>query len=149
MKSILTKSLCAGLLASASMAIGSLPASAQASPLAQIAGQIERGEVATSYAQWRHRGFRGRGYGHRGFYGPRHYRGGYYRRRGVGAGALIGGLAAGALIGGAIASQAAPAPVYGAPVGDDATAYCLQRFKSYDPASGTYLGYDGQRHPCP
>jgi hypothetical protein len=28
-------------------------------------------------------------------------------------------------------------------------AYCSQRFRSYDPASGTYLGYDGQRHPCP
>jgi hypothetical protein len=35
-----------------------------------------------------------------------------------------------------------------APAGDDA-AYCAQRFKSYDPASGTYLGYDGERHPCP
>lgn len=28
-------------------------------------------------------------------------------------------------------------------------AYCRKRFKSYDPASGTYLGYDGRRHPCP
>jgi hypothetical protein len=28
-------------------------------------------------------------------------------------------------------------------------AYCERRFRSYDPASGTYLGYDGQRHPCP
>src|SRR5258707_591250 len=27
--------------------------------------------------------------------------------------------------------------------------YCAQRYKSYDPASGTYLGDDGQRHPCP
>lgn len=27
--------------------------------------------------------------------------------------------------------------------------YCSQRFRSYDPASGTYLGYDGLRHPCP
>ena len=27
--------------------------------------------------------------------------------------------------------------------------YCSQRYKSYDPASGTYLGYDGQRHSCP
>jgi hypothetical protein len=35
------------------------------------------------------------------------------------------------------------------PGGGDATAYCEQRFRSYDPASGTYLGYDGQRHPCP
>jgi BA14K-like protein len=26
--------------------------------------------------------------------------------------------------------------------------YCASRFRSYDPASGTYLGYDGQRHPC-
>ncbi|AMA57947.1 BA14K family protein [Bradyrhizobium sp. CCGE-LA001] len=29
------------------------------------------------------------------------------------------------------------------------SAYCAQRYKSYDPASGTYLGYDGRRHPCP
>jgi hypothetical protein len=39
--------------------------------------------------------------------------------------------------------------VAAAPAGDDAVAYCMQRYKSYDPASGTYLGYDGQRHPCP
>jgi hypothetical protein len=66
---------------------------------------------------------------------------------------VIGGLAAGALIGGAIAAQqapvyAAPAPVYAAP-GGDAVAYCMQRFQSYDPQTGTYLGYDGLRHPCP
>src|SRR6266852_6778189 len=36
-----------------------------------------------------------------------------------------------------------------APVGDDAVAYCMQTYQSYDPASGTYLGYDGLRHPCP
>ena len=33
--------------------------------------------------------------------------------------------------------------------GSDPTAYCMQRFKSYDPRTGTYLGNDGQRHPCP
>jgi hypothetical protein len=27
--------------------------------------------------------------------------------------------------------------------------YCAQRYRSYDPASGTYLGFDGMRHPCP
>ena len=37
-----------------------------------------------------------------------------------------------------------PGPVYG-----DAVAYCMRRFRSYDPRSGTYLGYDGLRHPCP
>jgi hypothetical protein len=44
---------------------------------------------------------------------------------------------------------------YGAPGGyvavapDRDVAYCQQRYRSYDPASGTYLGYDGLRHPCP
>jgi hypothetical protein len=28
------------------------------------------------------------------------------------------------------------------------SSYCAQRYRSYDPASGTYLGYDGQRHVC-
>ena len=27
-------------------------------------------------------------------------------------------------------------------------ASCAQRFHSYDPATGTYLGRDGARHPC-
>ena len=31
----------------------------------------------------------------------------------------------------------------------DMVAYCARRFKSYDPESGTYLGYDGLRHRCP
>lgn len=30
-----------------------------------------------------------------------------------------------------------------------AVSYCMERFKSYDPASGTYLGYDGYEHACP
>ena len=30
-----------------------------------------------------------------------------------------------------------------------AEAYCAQRYRSYDPASGTFLGYDGVRRPCP
>jgi hypothetical protein len=25
---------------------------------------------------------------------------------------------------------------------------CAQRYRSYDPGSATFLGYDGQRHPC-
>jgi hypothetical protein len=31
--------------------------------------------------------------------------------------------------------------------GDDT--YCAQTFRSYDPTSGTYLGYDGRLHSCP
>jgi hypothetical protein len=34
-----------------------------------------------------------------------------------------------------------------AQVGGD-PASCAQRYRSYDPASGTYLGFDGLRHPC-
>jgi hypothetical protein len=41
------------------------------------------------------------------------------------------------------------APVEGTvAVGGDAS-YCAQRYRSWDPASGTYLGFDGLRHPCP
>ena len=82
--------------------------------------------------------------------------------RGFGWG-LGAGLVAGAVIGGAVAPYPyyygpgpyyygpgpyyAPGPVYA--LGGDAVAYCMQRFKSYDASSGTYLGYDGLRHPCP
>jgi hypothetical protein len=88
-----------------------------------------------------------------------------------GGGGFIPGAVAGAIIGGAIASgpygyyggpgyYAAPgyyadqydddAPVAVAPpAGDDAVAYCMQTYRSYDPRSGSYLGYDGYRHPCP
>lgn len=100
------------------------------------------------------------------------YRRRYYRGGGAAAGLGIG-LAAGALIGGAIAAGSspyyygpgygygyggpayypAPAPVVVAPPygygGGDAEAYCMQRYRSYDPASGTYLNYDGNRYPCP
>jgi hypothetical protein len=99
------------------------------------------------------------------------YRGGWRGGRGVGIGA---GFVAGALIGGAIAGSQygyGPGP-YGysgyapgyAPgyydQGDIDEGYvavgpgggggsCAQRYRSYDPRSGTFLGFDGLRHPCP
>lgn len=96
------------------------------------------------------RGFGGGGWGHRGW-GGRGYYGGHRGGWGGGAAGLGLGLAAGAIIGGAIASQPygyQPAPIYEGG-GGDAIAYCMSRFRSYDPRSGTYLGYDGYRHPCP
>jgi hypothetical protein len=83
-------------------------------------------------------------------------------RWGRGWGWGLGAVAAGAIIGGALAAPyyygpgyyyGAPyypayAPAYyGAPAGD--VGYCMQRFRSYDPSSGTYMGNDGHRHPCP
>jgi hypothetical protein len=96
------------------------------------------------------------------------YRGGYRHDHG-GGGGFIPGAVAGALVGGAIASQGyyggpgyyAPGyyddqayddssvAVAPAPGGDDSVAYCMQTYRSYDPQSGTYLGNDGYRHPCP
>ncbi|MBX9711856.1 MAG: BA14K family protein [Xanthobacteraceae bacterium] len=96
-----------------------------------------------------------------------YWRGRGWGGRGWGWGGVGAGIAAGALIGGAIAANSypygygygygpgyyyAPAPGYVvAPAysGGDAEAYCMQRYRSYDPASGTYLNYDGNRYPCP
>src|SRR5690348_16083212 len=98
------------------------------------------------------------------------WHGGGWHGRGWGWG--LGGFAAGAIIGSAIAAPyyyggyypygyypaygyPPPPAYYGAPgygaagpAGGDAS-YCAQRYRSYDPATGTFLGYDGQRHPCP
>jgi hypothetical protein len=51
----------------------------------------------------------------------------------------------------AYSDDSAPDYAYtdGAVVGADNSASCAARFRSYDPTSGTYLGYDGLRHPCP
>ena len=124
-------------------------ASPSTTPATQV--QYRRGLGGGGFARpgWGGRGWGGRGWG--GGWGGRGY---YYGRGwnngwGYGAAGLGLGLATGALIGGAIASQ----PYYGyesAPAyGGDAVSYCMSRFKSYDPGSGTYLGYDGYRHPCP
>ena len=73
----------------------------------------------------------------------------YYHHHGWGWGGFAAGAAAGAIVGGMLAAPyATPYPppyVYQG----DAVRYCMQRFKSYDPGSGTYLGRDGYRHPCP
>jgi BA14K-like protein len=40
-------------------------------------------------------------------------------------------------------------PAGGPSYAGDPVASCMQRFRSYDPKTGTYLGNDGQRHSCP
>lgn len=140
MRHVLTGTLSAAALGAA-LIFGTAPASAQvAGPggAAALSGATDM----TTQVQYR-RGWRGnRGWsGNRAWRGNRGWRGGRYYRRGPGIGLGLG-LATGAIIGGALAAQAA------APYGN-ADAYCASRFRSYDPASGTYLGYDGLRHPCP
>ncbi|RIK99920.1 MAG: BA14K family protein [Proteobacteria bacterium] len=66
------------------------------------------------------------------------------------------GFIGGAIIGSSLAWPYYSDPYYyddvvvapGGPSADE-VAYCSSRFKSYDPRTGTYLGYDGLRHPCP
>ncbi|AWM88809.1 BA14K family protein [Microvirga sp. 17 mud 1-3] len=143
------------LATTVALGTAAVPASAAETPAAssRVAAPLaalQNGDLQTSYAQWRGRHYGHRGYyGRPGYYGPRHgYYGRPYYRRDYGSAAAAGaiGLATGAIIGGALAQQQA-APVYSAP--NSSVSYCMQRFKSYDPASGTYLGYDGVRHPCP
>jgi hypothetical protein len=103
--------------------------------------------------------------------GNARFSGGDHYRHGGNFGAGVAAGVAGAAIGGALASQA----YYGGPgyydagpgyyddqsyddsavvaevpaAGGGDAAYCMQTYRSYDPQSGTYLGYDGNRHPCP
>lgn len=37
---------------------------------------------------------------------------------------------------------------HAAMAGSAGASSCAQRYRSYDPASGTFLGFDGKRHPC-
>jgi hypothetical protein len=97
--------------------------------------------TATENVQYYRGGGYGRGYGYGGG-----YRGRGYGYRGGGNGALIGGLAAGAIIGGAIAAGAASQANAAAQQNAN---YCAQRYRSYDPQSGTYLNNDGNRYSCP
>jgi hypothetical protein len=130
-----------------------LAVSASAAPIGGPLSLHDAAGPAVHTVQWRGRGWGGRGWG---------------------LGGAAAGLAAGAIVGGAIAATQpwygygyAPGYYgygygygpgysydpgyysYGYPAGGRDVAYCEQRYRSYDPASGTYLGYDGLRHPCP
>jgi hypothetical protein len=85
----------------------------------------------------------------------RRYRGSDWLGPGI-AGALIGGAIIGATRPYGYGAYGAYEPGYdqgyvaASPYADSrGVAYCLQRFRSYDVASGTYLGFDGSRHRCP
>ena len=134
-----------GILASALLAATTWVAAPAAA--APISSSVGLQNAVESPVQTVRGGWRGGG-----------YRGGYRGYRGYG---FYGGLGTGLIVGGALASPYYYGNPYGyapyggypytaAPyAGGDAVAYCSQRFRSYDPGSGTYLGYDGLRHPCP
>jgi len=129
----------AALLTAAAVTIGlmSPPGPAVAAPAANAYANLPAGnlEIVRWYGGGWRGGWRGGGWG---YYG--------------------GGFAAGAILGGMLAAPYYyPPPYYGyaepgyygdvAP--DGAVDYCMRRFRSYNPNTGTYLGNDGYRHPCP
>lgn len=77
--------------------------------------------------------------------------GGVWRGQGS-AGSCIGTWVA-QRSGGANVAETGGGPVYNYAPGAPAAAApgatsCEMRFRSYDPATGTFLGFDGLRHPC-
>jgi BA14K-like protein len=125
-------------LVGAAMLAPALPASAtplQTRPLPQV----EQAYPNESYAQYYRRGYRP-------YYRDRYY---YRRDNGAAVAAGVAGLAAGALIAGAIASQAQPAAPQPPGITDpQVAAYCARKYRSYDPASGTFLASNGMRYVC-
>lgn len=90
---------------------------------------FERSAAPVAYRSFRgdrgdHRNY---GYSHR-------------RHRGIGGGAIVGGIIAGALIAGAIRESRADS---------SDVSRCEDAYRSFDLATGTYVGYDGERHVCP
>ena len=126
----------AGLTVAATMAGATAPSFAAEG--AKRASGIERAYPGESFTQYYRRGY-GRGYG-----------------GGAVAAGVVGGLAVGALAGAAIAGSQPVYPAYGpgAPVGNvyghdpEWVNYCASRYRSFDPASGTYLARDGNRYMC-
>jgi hypothetical protein len=111
--------------------VGLMSSAGLGAPLSAMAGPSSAGAADTMQVRWRGHG-------------------------GGGAG-VAAGLMTGLIIGGLLAGPhyyeepvypygyyAPPGPV-GAP---DWEAYCFSRYRSFDPVSGTYLGYDGRRHYC-
>jgi hypothetical protein len=104
-------------------------------------------------------GFHNGGWAHNGGYARGGYNGGYYNggyyNGGYGYDGFGVGLAAGVIGGALLATQypydgyAADYQTYGGSDSQSTVAYCQSRFKSYNVATGTYLGYDGLRHSCP
>lgn len=126
-------------LSTAIAVTGIAPSFAEAAPLRSVPTASTVSDDMITEVRSRHRHYR-----------DRHY----YRGRGIdpGAAAAAGviGLAAGVIAGQALAAPRGPAyPAYGdAYVDPDWLDYCYARYRSFDPHTGTYMGYDGRRYRC-
>jgi hypothetical protein len=132
--------MAAGLIGGAMLLSGSAPASATTLSGSTLAApgvttmieQVQRRSGDRARHGDRARRYDSRRHGHRHRQarpGYHHYYGGYYYANPWWIGPSIGfGLSL--------------------PMTSAHVQWCLNRFRSYDPASNTYLGYDGFRHRC-
>ena len=116
----------------AAIALALLAAPAAAAPFGgalsgNVAAPTALGEDSLAVQVQYRRGPRG---GHRGGGG-----------RGDDGASVAAGILGGLLLGAIIANEAQRS--------NRSVEYCVRRFRSYDPQSGTYLGNDGYRHRCP
>ena len=132
----------AGLIGGTMLLFGAAPASAATLPSLAVAApaeagmveqvqrrgdrRVRRGDRVRRYSQRGHRAHRSRRHTSRSF--RRHHR----HRHGpsIGFSFIVPGVTLG--LGG----------------GSSHVQWCLNRYRSYDPASDTFLGYDGYRHRC-
>src|SRR5262245_27129515 len=115
-----------------------------AAPMPPSVAKAETGSTITQVG-----GRYGGHYGGHHRYGRHHH----HHHRGVGVGIGLG------IIGGLIAADAYSDPgyvyddeVYDAPPPDDSgdpQALCAEKFRSFEPSTGLYTTYSGEKKPCP
>jgi len=125
-----------GLAVAAVVAAGSVAAAPQAQAGSGFYGaQVH--QVGGKKKYWNNRYYNNR-------YRPRYYSNGWNNNWWVGPAI---GFGAGVLLGSALT-----APRYYAPAAPryygDRNAYCARKYRSYNPYTGTYTGYDGRQHYC-
>jgi BA14K-like protein len=126
------KSLAFAAVVATSAALGSVTAQAAPLPGAQSAPVQFSSDVELARGGY----YRGGYGGYRGHYGHRRH---YGRNIGIGIGAAI--------IGGVILSEAARAERRRVYSTDHER--CAQTYRSFEPRTGMYTGYDGVRRICP
>lgn len=149
MRNFAFSGVAAGLFGAAMLMSGNAPASAvtMATPAVVAPGQTALVEEVQDrrYREVRRGDRRARRYDRR-HHGPRysyrrpgfrHYHGGYYYSSPWWVGPSIG------------FALTVPGVTLGLGGGGSAhVEWCLNRYRSYDPSSDTFLGYDGYRHRC-
>ncbi len=150
---IVRRSLCTALAAGMLLTINTPQVSAQSyrSRDEYVVEYYRNNPRDRDYRRWEERRWRDDDY--RRWY-RRHHRHDHDNNDNLGAAALFG-LAAGALASGVFLNQNNSGVLAGRPSASGYAqgssgwlSYCSSKYRSFDARSGTYLGYDGQRHVC-